>query len=249
MNSARGLLAIALALLAAAPAQAAASPAESLIAGRHALRGDLDARLRARGLSRGRPVFIRITKRERRLELFMQRPDRTWVRLEAYRICAWSGALGPKLREGDGQSPEGFYVVGAKQLKPDSSYHRAFNLGFPNAYDQAHGRTGSALMVHGDCVSIGCYAMTDVQIAEIYALVAAAIRGGQGAVPVHVFPFAMTDENLRREAANPWAPFWANLAEGWRAFERDGRPPSAYACGRRYGFSPAANCRRIAPWP
>lgn len=248
MRSLRLLVALVLTLLGAAPAHASDSPAETLIAARHTLRGDLDARLRAKGLARGRPVFIRITKRERRLELFMQRPDRTWVRLEAYRICTWSGGLGPKQREGDGQSPEGFYVVGARQLKPDSSYHRAFNLGYPNAFDKAHGRTGSALMVHGDCVSIGCYAMTDAQIAEIYTLVEAAIRGGQAGVPVHVFPFVMSEPNLRRHAASPWAPFWRNLAEGWRAFERDGRPPTVYACGKRYGFSPAAGCRRIAPW-
>lgn len=248
MHRLRALFVLAFALLADAPAQAGTSPAETLISTRHAVRGDLDARLRAKGLARGRPVFIRISKQERRLELFMQRPDRVWVRLEAYRICTWSGALGPKQREGDGQSPEGFYIVGAKQLKPDSSYHRAFNLGYPNAFDKAHGRTGSLLMVHGDCVSIGCYAMTDAQITEIYALVEAAIRRGQAGVPVHVFPFSMTEANLRRHAASPWTPFWRNLAEGWRAFERDGRPPTAYACGKRYGFSPAAGCRRIAPW-
>ena len=82
-------------------------------------------------------------------------------RFATYPICLWSGRLGPKLREGDRQAPEGFYTVSAEQLNPNSRWHRSFSLGFPNAFDQAHGRTGSFIMVHGGCPSIGCYAMTD----------------------------------------------------------------------------------------
>lgn len=245
--AARAILLV-LCLLLAAPARADPFRATA-ISVEHAARGPLDQRLAARGLAAGRPVFIRFVKREHQLQLFMQRADGRWVPFETYRICTWSGRLGPKLREGDGQSPEGFYVVGPRQLKPDSAYHRAFNLGFPNAYDRANGRTGSFLMVHGDCVSIGCYAMTDAQITEIYGLVEAALRAGQRGVPVEAYPFAMTEANLRRERAGEWAPFWADLARGWRVFEQTGRPATAYACGRRYGFSPAAGCRRIAPWP
>jgi len=246
MKLGRGL--VLLLTLLATPA-AAQSPAAWLIETQHAARGPLESRLEAKGLSRGRPVFIRIFKREHRLQLFMQRRDGRWVSFETYRICTWSGRLGPKLREGDGQSPEGFYVIGRRQLKPDSAYHRAFNLGYPNALERGLGRTGSFLMVHGDCVSIGCYAMTDAQITEIYGLVDAALNAGQPGVPVEAYPFAMTEENLRRAQASEWAPFWANLREGWRVFEATGRPAAAYACGRRYGFSPAAGCRRIAPWP
>lgn len=128
---------------------------------------------------------------------------------DSYPICAFSGGPGPKLAEGDGQSPEGFYEVGRRQLNPDSAYHLAFDLGFPNALDRMLGRTGSYLMVHGSCVSIGCYAMTDHGITEIYGLVAAALEAGQPGVPVHVFPFRMTPSAMAAAADSTWAAFWA----------------------------------------
>jgi murein L,D-transpeptidase YafK len=205
--------------------------------------------LRERGLRRGQPVFIRIFKESSELELFM-RGEQGWTLAKTYPICRWSGALGPKLKEGDGQAPEGFYMVSRRALNPNSSYHLSFNLGFPNAFDRAHGRTGSFLMVHGDCVSIGCYAMTDAGIEEIYGLVDAALRGGQSELPVHVFPFRMTGENLLRHRASPHAAFWANLKEGHDWFEATRRPPEAHACERGYVFmdggAPAGRCRRIA---
>lgn len=152
----------------------------------------------------------------------------------------WSGTLGPKLREGDGQSPEGFYKVTRAALNPNSSYHLSFNLGFPNAYDRAHGRTGSFLMVHGDCVSIGCYAMRDKGIEDIYGLVEAALKGGQKAVSVHVFPFRMTKENMIRRAGSRWITYWENLKKGWDIFETTRQPPDAKACGKKYRFGPVS---------
>jgi murein L,D-transpeptidase YafK len=202
-----------------------------------------------RGLRRGQPVFVRIFKESSELELHM-RGDAGWVLVKTYAICRWSGALGPKLREGDGQAPEGFYMVTRRALNPNSSYHLSFNLGFPNAFDRAHGRTGSFLMVHGHCVSIGCYAMTNAGIEEIYGLVDAALRSGQGELPVHVFPFRMTVENLMRNRASPHAAFWANLKEGHDWFEATRRPPQVHVCGKAYAFSdggaPAGQCQRIA---
>jgi murein L,D-transpeptidase YafK len=206
----------------------------------------LSQKLAEKGLKRGQPVFVRIMKESSELELWMDRGDQ-WVMLHAYPVCRWSGALGPKLKEGDGQAPEGFYMVTRRALNPNSSYHLSFNLGFPNAYDAAHGRTGSFLMVHGDCLSIGCYAMTDAGIEEIYGLVEAALKAGQQTVPVHVFPFRMTEANMARHKGHRWAEYWANLKEGWDLFEQKREPPAAMACGRRYGFgATGAGCRDIA---
>jgi murein L,D-transpeptidase YafK len=214
-------------------------------------RGDeppLEKRLADGGFDLGGDVFIRIFKDERELEVWL-RHGATFELFRSYPICNWSGDLGPKLKEGDGQSPEGFYAVGLKQLNPDSAYFRALNLGFPNAFDHAHRRTGSFLMIHGDCLSIGCYAMTDKGIDDIYRLVEAALRNGQREVPVHVFPFRMTGENLAAHAGHRWAGFWANLKQGYDLFEATRVPPAVAACGGVYAFNAsAARCEPIRAW-
>ena len=151
----------------------------------------------------------------------------------------WSGGLGPKERQGDRQAPEGFYTVDASQLNPNSKYHRSFNLGFPNAFDRAHGRTGALLMVHGDCRSIGCYAMTDPVIDEIWALTTAALQAGQKRFQVQVFPFRMTDANMTWHARAPEAPFWRQLKEGYDQFEQAHVPPIVSVCQGRYAFRAA----------
>ena len=191
--------------------------------------------LHANDLDLGRPIFIRIFKETMELELWVQGVD-AFQLFRTYEICAASGDLGPKLREGDNQSPEGFYYVTSKRLNPYSSYHLSFDLGYPNAYDRFHERTGSALMVHGRCVSIGCYAMTDPAIEEIYALADAALRGGQSFFRVHIFPFRMSDERLRQEAGSKWIEFWKNLQVGYKFFEREGRPPNVKVSAGRYVF-------------
>jgi murein L,D-transpeptidase YafK len=205
----------------------------------------LEQRLTAKGLTAGQPVFIRIIKASSELELWMNRGG-TWMLLHTYPICKWSGDLGPKLRTGDGQAPEGFYAVTANALNPTSAYHLSFNLGYPNAYDRAHGRTGSFLMVHGDCRSVGCYAMTDVGIEEIYALVDTALRAGQPYVPVHIFPFRMTDDNMLKPRDVRWHAYWTNLKEGWDLFEVKRQPPAVFACGTMYRFSLRPGCSKIA---
>ena len=144
---------------------------------------------------------------------------------------------GPKLRQGDGQSPEGFYFVTPARLNSYSKFHLSFNLGYPNAYDRAHGRTGDFLMVHGDCVSIGCYAMTDVGIEEIYTLVQSALGGGQHFIRVHSFPFPMTDENMQAYKSHKDAAFWQNIKQGWDWFETHRRPPNVKVEDRRYLFN------------
>lgn len=212
----------------------------------------LATRLGEKGFALGQPVLLRVFKQESLLELWMERDGRFDLAM-TFPVCKWSGTLGPKLKEGDGQSPEGFYMVSAKQLKPDSSYYRALNIGFPNAFDRAQGRTGSFLMIHGDCVSIGCYAMTDAGIDDIYTVVEQALQKGQKGVPVHIFPFRMTDENLQAQGGSQWSAFWRNLAEGDRLFQASRQPPRAFACSNRYGFAgngePApASCDAVRAW-
>jgi murein L,D-transpeptidase YafK len=198
----------------------------------------LDERLKAHGLEPGAPVFIRIFKLEFELELWMKRGER-FERFAVYPVCRWSGGLGPKLAEGDWQAPEGFYTVDARALNPSSRWHRSFNLGYPNAFDRAHGRTGSYLMVHGGCSSIGCYAMTDPVIDEIWGLVTAALRKGQPRFHVHVFPFRMSEERLAERRNAPWAAFWSDLKPGFDAFEATGLPPKVSVCQGRYAVAPA----------
>lgn len=224
-----------------------------------------DAFTREQGPARfrmGQPAYVRIFKQDGQLELWLKQSGR-FTLYKTYPICKWSGQLGPKQKEADYQSPEGFYSVSAKQLNPHSNYRRAFNVGYPNAYDRQLGRTGGLVMVHGACKSVGCFAMTDAGIDEIYGFVAAALAGGQREVPVHIFPFRMTESAVARHsggggwlsfvsgaAASPqWGDFWRNLKEGYDIFEASGEPPTAYACNGRYAFGGGeASCRRIAGW-
>lgn len=193
--------------------------------------------LKQSGLAYGSPIYIRIFKEERELELWVEKEGRYRL-FRSYPICTYGPAgLGPKLKEGDRKAPEGFYYVRPSALNPQSNFHLAFNLGYPNRYDKAHGRTGSALMVHGDCASIGCYAMTDAGIEEIYALADAALRDGQPFFRVHIFPFRMSDANMQRYADSEWREFWLNLQQGYKQFERNGwRPPNVEVVGGRYVF-------------
>ena len=193
----------------------------------------VDALLAAKGMRMNAPIFIRIYKEESELEVWKLKDGR-FQHFRTYPVCAWSGGLGPKLRVGDKQTPEGFYTVGHGQMNPNSHYHLAFNIGFPNAYDSANGRTGSAVMVHGDCKSAGCFAMTDARIEEIYALARKAFDGGQSYFHVHVMPFRMTAANMASHRDSPWYPFWLRLKEGYDSFEATGKPPIVKVCGKQY---------------
>ena len=196
----------------------------------------LTKELEEQGLRIGAPVYLRIFKEERQLEVWVQ--DESPFRLfKTYEICNHSGDLGPKLAEGDRQSPEGFYTVSMAAMNPNSQFHLSFNLGFPNAYDRAHDRTGSFLMVHGACASIGCYAMTDASIEEIYVLAEAALLAGQDAFFVHAFPFRMSDARLAREEDSPWHAFWSDLKAGYDAFETTKIPPAIAVQNNRYAIA------------
>ena len=208
-----------------------------------------------KGMDVSAPIFIRIFKEESELEVWKLRGDGRYYHFKTYPICNWSGDFGPKLRQGDKQAPEGFYSITAEQLNPNSRFHLAFNLGYPNAYDKSKYRTGKFLMVHGDCKSAGCYAMTDALIEEIYALSREALRGGQPEFEVHAYPFRMTDEKLARHRKSKWYAFWRTLQKGYNYFEVHRIPPTIAICGRHYvvdvvlpenrRISPTAACPRF----
>lgn len=196
----------------------------------------LENRLAEKGMAAGSPIMIRIFKIESELEVWMQKDGRFEL-LAKYPICHWSGALGPKLTEGDRQSPEGLYSISTRQLHKTGRWRRSLDIGFPNTFDRAHGRTGSYILVHGGCTSIGCYAMTNPVMEEIYALSEAALRQGQEDIPVHVFPFRMTQQNLAAHAKSEWSSFWASLRAAYDLFERTRVPPHVGVCNKQYVVS------------
>lgn len=211
----------------------------------------------AKGMSAADPIMIRIHKKESELELWKRDKSGQYALLKTYPMCRWSGQLGPKVREGDRQAPEGFYAVNASQLNPRSQFYLSFNLGFPNALEASQGYTGSALMVHGACTSAGCFAMTDQGIREIYSVARDALAGGQASFQVQALPFRMTAENMARHRESPHTAFWKNLKEGVDQFEATRQPPRVAACENRYVFNakdgasliPGKACGKVEPDP
>jgi murein L,D-transpeptidase YafK len=182
------------------------------------------------------PILIRLFKQEAELEIWKQTRNGQFALLKTYPICRWSGDLGPKVREGDRQAPEGFYSINPSQMNPQSAYYLSFNTGFPNAFDKALGRTGSQLMVHGDCSSRGCYAMTDEQIAEIYSMGRESFFGGQKAFQFQAYPFKMTPVNMAKHRTNPNMAFWKMIKEGYDHFEVTRQEPKVDFCEKKYVF-------------
>lgn len=195
------------------------------------------ALMQEKGMTKESPILLRIYKEESELEIWKKTTAGNYELLKKFPICKWSGELGPKVKQGDRQAPEGFYFIRPEQMNPHSSYHLAFNLGFPNDFDRAWNRTGAHLMVHGDCSSSGCYAMTDEQISDIFALAREAFDGGQLAFQVQAFPFRMTQANLVRHRTNPNMPFWRMLKEGSDHFEVTRQEPKIDVCAKRYIFN------------
>jgi len=198
------------------------------------------ADMAAKNMDKESPILARIFKEDSEMEIWKQNRDGEFVLLKTYPICRWSGDLGPKKKEGDRQAPEGFYTITPGQMNPNSNYYLAFNTGFPNASDRAMGYFGSELMVHGDCSSRGCYAMTDEQIQEIYALARESFFGGQKAFQLQAYPFRMTALNMAKHRNNPNFAFWKMLKEGYDHFEATHQEPKVAVCDRHYVFDAAA---------
>src|SRR6201747_1209320 len=185
------------------------------------------------------PMLVRLFKQEAELEIWKQDRSGRYALLKTYPICRWSGDLGPKVREGDRQAPEGFYNISPAQMNPQSAYYLSFNTGYPNAFDRALGRHRSQLMVHGDCSSRGCYAMTDEQIAEIYSLGRESFFGGQKSFQLQAYPFKMTPINMAKHRKNPNMAFWKMIKEGWDHFEVTRQEPKVDFCEKKYVFDAA----------
>src|SRR5665213_1798264 len=198
------------------------------------------ADITSKNMEKDSPILARIFKEEAELEIWKKNRDGEYALLKTYPICRWSGDLGPKKKEGDRQAPEGFYTITPGQMNPNSNYYLAFNTGFPNTYDRAWGYTGSELMVHGDCSSRGCYAMTDEQIQEIYALARESFFGGQKDFQFEAFPFRMTALNMAKHRNNPNFAFWKMIKEGYDDFEASHQEPKVAVCEKHYVFDPAA---------
>ncbi|KQV35249.1 MULTISPECIES: L,D-transpeptidase family protein [unclassified Rhizobium] len=221
------------------------------------LSGRIVANMQAANMPKTSPIMIRIFKEEGALEIWKADATNRFAKLREYKICAWSGKLGPKVKEGDRQAPEGFYPISPGQMNPNSSYYLAINTGFPNRYDAANGRHGTNLMIHGACSSSGCYSMTDEQMQEIFALARDAYKGGQQTIQLQALPFRMTAENMARHKNSPNIDFWNMLKVGYDQFEITKRPPEVNICEKKYvfnqqtdgKFNPAGACPAMSTPP
>lgn len=176
-------------------------------------------------------IFLRAFKREGLIELWVSQTGKFHL-LKEYKVCAASGDLGPKRRQGDNQVPEGFYTI--ERFNPLSNFYLSLGLDYPNASDRilgARGNLGGDIFIHGNCVSIGCMAITDDQIKELYLIVIEARAQGQAKIPVHVFPLRLTEKGMKKleqRAAgdSTLVAFWRNLKEGFDVFENNRRVPA-----------------------
>ncbi len=209
------------------------------ISGRHMqpLSERMFADLESRNMAKESPILVRIFKEESELEVWKVDKTGRFALLRTYPICRWSGDLGPKMQEGDRQAPEGFYTVTPNMMNPKSHYHLAINTGFPNAYDRANERSGASLMIHGDCASVGCYAMTDEQITEIYSLARKSFFGGQKSFQIQAYPFRMTPLNMAKHRNSPHIAFWTMLKQGYDHFEVTRIEPKIDVCDKQYVFN------------
>lgn len=206
----------------------------------HPISPELLALMEQKGVNPNSPVLIRTYKKEAEFEIWKMKPDGRYVLFKTFPMCRWSGQLGPKMAEGDRQVPEGFYRITPGQMNPTSQYYLSFNVGYPNAYDRAHGATGGSIFVHGACSSAGCFSMTDAQIDQIYAIAREAFNGGQQAIQMQSYPFHMTPENLAKYRDDPNIAFWRQLKEGSDNFEVSKQDVTVGVCARHYVFNVTA---------
>jgi murein L,D-transpeptidase YafK len=210
----------------------------------------LDERLAEQGVSRDAPILIRVFKAESEMEVWTGDQGGNYSLFATYPICYWSGTLGPKQKEGDKQAPEGFYTINMEQsLHKGARWPKSLNIGYPNPFDKVNLRSGSHILIHGGCASIGCFAMTNAVSLEVFKLATDALDAGQPNIPVHVFPFRMTEANFAKYDYPEWNGFWRNLKEGHDLFERTHRPPRVSVCGTRYGFTSANQFESYSPGP
>ena len=195
------------------------------------------ALMAAKGTTPTAPLVLRSYKKDAEIEVWKRNAAGRFVYIKTFPICRWSGQLGPKMYPGDRQTPEGFYDIPARQMNPNSHYYLSFDTGFPNAYDRAHGASGSAVMVHGTCSSMGCFAMTDKAIGELYAIARDALAGGQPAFQLQAYPFHMSAKNMALYRSDPSIDFWRQLKDGSDRFESTGEILRTSVVDGRYAFA------------
>ncbi len=200
----------------------------------------LQKQLKDKDLGEDQPVYIRIIKETKTLQLWIL-SGKEYRLFKSYDICSFSGGLGTKTLEWDSKSPEGFYTVTADLLNPNSAYHLGINIGYPNKLERQLGYTGDAIMIHGDCVSIGCYAMDDPTIEEIYTMVYEAFLHGQKVLNIGIFPFKMDDAHMKTYANSPNIRFWQNLKPGFDIFQNTHIPPIVSVSNKKYVFKEGCN--------
>ena len=196
--------------------------------------------MKAKGIRKNSPIMMRLFKNEHVLEIWKQKDNGRYDMIANYNICAWSGTLGPKVKQGDRQAPEGYYTIRPYQMNPNSKYFLAINTGFPNAYDRANGRSGADLMIHGACSSSGCYSMTDANVQEIFAFARDAFAGGQKEFMLEALPFRMTATNMAQYQSHPSYKFWQMIKEGYDYIELTHTPPKVDFCEKKYVFNRVA---------
>jgi murein L,D-transpeptidase YafK len=196
-------------------------------------------------------IFMRVFKRERVLEVWA-RPagSEKFALLTQYRVCALAGEVGPKRRQGDLMTPEGFYEIDS--FNPYSQYRLSLHVNYPNPSDRTLGyqeALGGQIFIHGGCKTAGCIAVTDESIEELYWIAVEARAMGQKRIPVHIFPARLDDEEIARLGRtfgkqSEMLTFWKNLRPGYEFFERNGRlPVITVDAGGRYRFSDPATGR------
>ncbi|MDB5522610.1 MAG: hypothetical protein JWM58_373 [Rhizobium sp.] len=213
----------------------------------HPLPAKMQTKLAKMNLAMSSPIMMRVFKEEEVMEVWKANSQDRYQLVATYPICAWSGMLGPKKKEGDRQAPEGFYNITTSQMNPNSQYYLSFDIGYPNKYDRAYGRNGRNIMVHGACSSAGCYSMSDAAVLQIYAFAREAFRGGQKSFQIQAFPFRMTAENMAKHRSSENYPFWQNIKTGYDYFEITHRPPEVDVCGRKYAFNQVSGCSSATP--
>lgn len=208
----------------------------------HPMPAPMRAKLAKMNVSMSSPIMMRLFKEEAVMEVWKANAQNRYVLVATYPLCAWSGQLGPKKKEGDRQAPEGFYDVTPGRMNPNSSFYLSFDMGYPNKYDRAYGRTGTNLMIHGACSSAGCYAVSDAAVLQVYAFARDAFKGGQKSFQIQAFPFRMTAENMAKRRSSENFEFWQNIKVGYDQFELTRRPPVVDVCNKKYVFNQVKGC-------
>lgn len=175
-------------------------------------------------------LLITVYKDDDLLEIYAKtKKNSTYKKILSYKVCARSGHLGPKRKQGDGQVPEGFYFI--DRFNPVSNYYLSLGLNYPNLADKRKSKKnqlGGDIFIHGSCATIGCLPMTDNLIKEIYLLAVHAKNNGQQKIPVYLFPFKMSNENMHIYKAKykenkELLLFWDNLKIGYDKFLNDSK--------------------------